>query len=145
MGLFDKLKSAATVVTGGGAEVNLEIDNVDRGTPIGFRVDAVAKTDLQVKAVYLLVRATEHAEFYQRHEREVERAYHISFDDRIQVAGPQQLKAGQSYAWEGEFTLPEDVGPSLYGEIIRHIWTAQAGLDTVGNDPDSGWLEFEVY
>jgi hypothetical protein len=57
MGLFDKLKSAANVVTGGGAQIELEVDNVDRGTPVGYRVEALAKADLNVKEVYLLLRS----------------------------------------------------------------------------------------
>ena len=150
MGFFDKLKSAAGALTGGGAKVTLEVGPATIGEPITVSVSAVAKNKLKVDAVYLLVHSTEKAEFVETEfedgewEKEVERGSKQVFNQRFNIAGAAQLEAGQSYNWEGSFVLPESANPSFYGQIIRHVWQIQAGLDAFGNDPDSGWQELRV-
>ncbi len=147
MGFFGKLKNA---VTGGIASVRLELPEARRGEPLLVRVLATAKSEGEIKAVYVKVRATERAEVRDTDfnegeiEREIVRGYRTSYEHKVEIAGGEQLEEGQEYSWEGEIQLPADVGPTFRGRMIEHRWEIQAGLDAFGNDPDSGWIDVEV-
>ncbi len=152
MGLLDKLKSVKNSITGGGATVQVEIAEGELGRPLPVVVRARAETKLSVRRVYLELSSEEHATatYLERErdgdlDREHARSSYERVNLEIDLAGAQQLEEGGEYTWEGEITLPGDALPSFYGNIIQHLWHARAGLDTSGNDPDSGWVEFEVY
>lgn len=147
MGFFSNLKNA---VTGGAAEVRLHAEAGQRGQAVPVVVEATAKADAQVNAVYVMVRAVEYAEvrdsdYADGHVRnEIVRGQRISYETKIQLAGATALRSGQTYRWEGQLEIPDNVNPSLEGQMIRHVWQIQAGLDMKGNDPDSGWQTYEV-
>ncbi|HJL14716.1 MAG TPA: hypothetical protein RMH99_03615 [Sandaracinaceae bacterium LLY-WYZ-13_1] len=148
MGFFSNLKNA---VTGGAATVQIEAGQAQRGQPVPVRVQATAKSDSEINGVYVLVRAIEQAEVRDTDfddgeiEREIVRGQRVSFEHRVDLGGPQELKEGESYTWEGEIPLPPDVGPTFRGHMICHEWEIQGGLDAFGNDPDSGWVNLEVW
>ena len=153
MGLWNKLKGAVSAVTGGAATVELEVGEATLGSDVEFRIIATAKADFEISGVYLLVRAIEEADVrdvdydFDDGGRRIEyvRGHHQSFDARFEVADGQALSADETYEWEGSFTIPDSENPSFDGEMISHTWQIQAGLDARGNDPDSGWLNFEVW
>lgn len=151
MGFFDKIKSATSALTGGGADVFVDVNNVERGAATPISIRGVAKADIKISSVYLLVRATEHATVQDRDqnedgetERETVTGRHLSYEARVEIGGAQELEQGQEYNWEGEIMLPSTSNPSIRGKMVRHTWEIQAGLDAFGNDPDSGWREIEV-
>lgn len=151
MGFLDKLKGLKNAVTGGAADVFAEVGEARPGGVVPVRVRAAAKADIKAKSVYVLVSATEEATVPNVEvarnggvHREAVHGEHQTFDVRVDLAGPQTLQNGQEYSWEGSFQLPPNVSPSFYGQTIKHAWYVQAGLDTFGNDPDSGWIEFRV-
>jgi hypothetical protein len=153
MGLWGKLKGAVNAMTGGSATVKLEIGEATLGEDIGFRVIAEANADVSISSVYLLVRAIEEAEvrdvdydFNDGHRR-IERVHgsYETFKGRFEVADGQELTEGETYEWEGTFTVPDSENPSFDGTMISHTWQIQAALDATGNDPDSGWLNFEMW
>lgn len=139
MGFFKDLKNK---ITGGGATVRLSVPSLRRGQGAAVQVQATANADGKVSAVYLLVRATESAEFKQNDEKVS--ASKTSYETRIQIAGAFDLKQGQTYNWDGQIELPVNTFPTVRGQIIQHTWEVQAGLDMPGNDPDSGWQTVEV-
>jgi hypothetical protein len=139
MGFFKDLKNK---VTGGAATVRINVPAARRGQAVPVQVQATAKANGKVSAVYLLVRATENAEFKQNNEKVS--SSKISYENRITIAGAQDLKEGETYSWEGVLELPTNSNPTLRGSIIDHTWEMQAGLDMPGNDPDSGWQSFDV-
>ena len=153
MGLWDTLKGAVQSMTGGAAEVQVEVGASTLGAPTFVRITAQANADIDIQSVYLLVRAHEEAEVrdvdydYEDGRRRIEyvRGHHQTFSGRFEIAGAQALSSGQNYTWEGEFVIPEDNHPSFDGYMISHTWQLQAGLDARGNDPDSGWLAFDVW
>ena len=147
MGLMDKLKAAKNAVTGGAASVSLEIGPAQRGQAVAMKITATAKANLKAKRVYILVRAVEEAmveDYDTGRGRETVRGEHVSHQLEVEVAGETAMAEGETASWSAEVPLPMGVGPSYHGRIIRHVWRAQAGLDTPGNDPDSGWIEFTV-
>jgi len=139
MGFFKDLKNK---VTGGAATVRVTVPAAQRGRAVPVQVQATAKANGKVSAVYLLVRATESCEFKKDGEKIGESK--ISFESRVQIAGAQEIKEGETYNWDGQLELPVNSNPTLRGALIDHTWEVQAGLDMPGNDPDSGWQSFDV-
>jgi hypothetical protein len=140
MGFFKDLKNK---VTGGAATVRVNVPQGKRGQTVPVQIQATAKANGKVSAVYLLVRATENAQFKDSNNEKVSGSK-ISYENRVMIAGAQEIKEGQTYNWEGNVELPQTANPSLRGGIIDHTWEVQAGLDMPGNDPDSGWQSFDV-
>ena len=139
MGFFKDLKNK---ITGGAATVRLSVPTVKRGQQATVQVEATAKANGKVAAVYLLIRGTESCEWKENNEKVGNTK--SSFETRVQIAGAQDIQEGQSYQWQGTFELPGNAHPSFRGSLINHTWEIQAGLDMPGNDPDSGWVAFEV-
>ena len=139
MGFFKDLKNK---VTGGAATVRVTVPAAQRGRAVPVQVQATAKANGKVSAVYLLVRATESCEFKKDGEKIGESK--TSYESRIQLAGAQEIKEGQTYNWDGQLELPVNTNPTLRGSLIDHTWEVQAGLDMTGNDPDSGWQTIDV-
>ena len=153
MGFF---KGLVNFVSGGGAEVGLEAGDAVRGQAMPVKVTAtIADSDVEVRKVYVRLRATEEIDIPDvtvmdesgrdkgKTRRGLERREQ-THDQEIQVAGPQTLKAGESYTFEAEVPVPLGVPPSFAGRYCRHEWRITAGLDKPGNDPDSGWTLLEV-
>lgn len=140
MGFFKDLKNK---VTGGAAQVTIQMpQQAQRGQGLPVQIQATAKADAKLTAVYLLVRATESCEWKNGSEKIGNSK--TSFETRIQVAGPQELKEGETYNWQGLIELPVSAHASMRGSLIEHSWEVQAGLDMAGNDPDSGWQKLDV-
>ena len=166
MGIFDKLKQARNFLSGGGANLSVSFDKpyYVQGEPIQLVINCqVGDRDINVRNVYLNVRATETVKVKVRetrttgtshtsqtpsvhHSRErTETETYVSFKLDHQVAPAQNLMAGENYEWAVRFDLPEDVMPTYLGKNATHIWKVFAGLNTSGNDPDSGWQEFQLF
>lgn len=147
MGFFSNLKNK---ITGGGATVNIQVPSVVRGQPAQVRIEVTAKADGKVNAVYLLINAVESCEVKDtdwngaKQTTETVRGRKTSYETKLTVAGPFELKAGQVYNFDARIELPTNTKPSFDGQMIEHEWAIQAGLDMAGNDPDSGWTKFEV-
>jgi hypothetical protein len=151
MGFFDKLKSAANAVTGGAATVTVStLGDAKRGERVHYVVEANAKAACKVDGVYLMVRCREEADVQDRDyedgkvQRELVRGRKTAWETRVDVAGACELAEGTGQAWQSSFDLPADALPSVQGQMVRVVWEMQAGLDMWGNDPDSGWVRFEV-
>ncbi|HEY4176961.1 MAG TPA: hypothetical protein VGM90_09030 [Kofleriaceae bacterium] len=139
MGFFKNLKNS---ITGGAASVHVNVPTARRGQAVPVQITATAKADGKVAAVYLLVRGMESAEWKDSGQRVANSR--TSYETRIQIAGPLDIKEGQTYNFEGQLELPINSSPTFRGQLINHLWEVQAGLDMPGNDPDSGWQNVEV-
>lgn len=161
MGLMDKLKKMANAVTGGAAEVQVKLEAATMGKPFLVKVTTrVSDADLEIKRAYILIRAEEETrvknvpKIAEGDIRETEtppipqpehEVYEVeTYRTEIEVTGGETLAAGQEYTWTAEITIPEGNLPTYRGHNCSHVWALQAGLDTFGNDPDSGWVEFAV-
>ncbi|GAA4852077.1 hypothetical protein [Algivirga pacifica] len=159
MGLFDKIKSVANMVTGGAAEVVASIDHDGElvlGEPFKIRVQALAKSNLSIDKVYLKLKSEERVEvegieveYEEDGEREIEhtiaRKTTVTYEHELLVAGPQTLNDGETYEWEIEVSIPENNNGTYRGIHAKHEWKFFVGLDAFGNDPDTGWIPFEIY
>lgn len=161
MGIFDKLKAVKNFVTGGGATVTVEINEPSLTQPFQVVVRThVADADIKVTKVYLQIKAIEEVVLNDvpvpieeeidgetrvvRVEREDYRREVTTYEQEIVVADQQELPAGSEHEWQAEITLG-DALPTFNGHNARHYWQIFAGLDMFGNDPDSGWVTFEMW
>lgn len=157
MSLWKKVKSVKNMVTGGAAELDLEIISEPiLGQHFTVLVKAVVKQDsLNAKAVYLKIRGNEriHAEGveieYEDGEREVERTVvnknTVTFQETITINLDQPLSSDQSYEWEFDVFMSDELNGTYNGTHAWHNYQMLAGLDAPGNDPDTNWLDFEIY
>ena len=153
MGFFDKLKN---MITGGGAKVTLEAGEPRRGGPFPVKIRAeVSDADLEIRKAYLKVAGVENVvikdvEVARKVGEKVEVAREnlerntSTYEQLIEVAGAQTLKAKQMYEWETSVVIPGSVLPTFRGVNARHEWKLLAGLEVSGNDPDSGWVTIEL-
>ena len=153
MGFFDKVKAMKNTLTGGAAKVYIECDEISFTEPFKVTVRAdIDSSNLIVDRIYLKIEGNEEIEVpdvdvaydsngeeHRRLEIVTSANTTVSFD--ITVAYKQELEANQSYEWEVEVELPEDAPRVYHGHFCQHTYSAFAGLECFGNDPDSGWLE----
>lgn len=161
MGFFDTIKGLGRAITGGGAKVQVNIAPATTKAPFRVSVQVqVADADIEVKNVYLLLRSQEEVRIDKKGlMRAVSANVRDALSDgrldgvvlrektsdfRVNISGQATLKANQEYSFEAEVSLPADARPSYKGVKCDHVWSLQAGLDAFGNDPDSGWVEFQV-
>jgi hypothetical protein len=169
MGFLDKLKQVGHAITGGAAEVTVAVpDDITLGTPFQATITAVVDDqELDIRGAYVLVRADAEVQIDPSNiamskrdmadlstdgweETELEDPTRQEYgseqtvDLRIDVEDERTLAAGSRHEWTLTVTLPADANTSSYEENSRHVWHIQAGLDALGNDPDSGWVEFTV-
>ncbi|MDH5599480.1 MAG: hypothetical protein OEY34_10170 [Cyclobacteriaceae bacterium] len=155
MGIFSKI---ANFVTGGSAEVAVEIDNATLKEPFRAKISAsIHNDDLNMERVYLLIRCVEE----KQEEFKAEENQSITDNERIlrdmnewdreviykkelNVADKMVLKSGSKYNWESTVDLAGAEFPSKKEDKHHILWQIQAGIDVPGNDPDSGWIEFDV-
>ena len=157
MGLFDKIKSAASSLTGGAANVQVEPAEMTCGQVGQVVVRCQAKeSEVKYDRIYLKIEGVEHVEVCDAdlvegydgnlHRRdELVRARRITFDDVIDVAPAGVLGANESAEWTVDITIPETANGEYNGHLASHHYQALAGMDCFGNDPDSGWVHFTVW
>ena len=107
----------------------------------------VADQALQVNRVYVQLNGHETVVVHNvRHEKFTrdETEYSNTFDQEFNIAAEQTLNAKGEYEWEGQVEFPKNVLPTYRGRNATHELRILAGLDTKGNDPDSGWIVLAV-
>lgn len=156
MGFLDKIRTLKNAVTGGGAEVSLDVQPARPGESFEVIVRArIGEDDLDVDRVYVRIRGTETIEIpgidvvYETGDDEERRPETVTAESdtlshEVEVAGKQTLAANQEYEWKVEAELPADALPGYRGKHCNHGYRVIASLDCFGNDPDSGWVELEV-
>jgi len=147
MGIFNKLKKAANFLTGGGAEVELNIADGNITDPINAQINIkVGEGELNVQNIYMLLKCTEITKTVVESEdgEEIEENENFIYDEKIEIAGNQVLESEKEYLFTKEINLPEDAEGSLVEDNREVSWEFQAGIDIKGNDPDSGWIKVNL-
>jgi len=154
MGIFDKIKSVANMVTGGGAKVSVEVENPSLKAPFKVNIRAtIAGADLKISKVYLWVKSVEKVTARNvevaksgggTEKQDVQSEEDICQKMEFVVDGAQTLAAKQDYQWSKEIQLPLNATASYYGKNAKHEWLFYAGIDVTGNDPDSGWISVDI-
>lgn len=141
MGLFDKIKSAANAVTGGAAKVSVQVPQARLREPFNVTVQATSTgQDVKYSKVYIKIEGVEQVDMKDKDNKSVS-ASAKTVDLIFTVAPAGVLAANESGEWNIDVELPQSATPEFKGQFTRHFYRIWAGLDTVGNDPDSGWQE----
>ncbi len=155
MGIFEKLKKATNFIIGSGAKLQIEQleKNVSEGIiPLKVRCQ-ISDSEVNVSNIYLKVRAVERVEVedYDFNHgdgntyRENIYREHETHQQKLIIGKAQTLQANSTHEWNIELPIPESKYGTYKGLNASHDWEVFAGLDTSGNDPDSGWVEIIVY
>ncbi|PCJ16672.1 MAG: hypothetical protein COB02_15720 [Candidatus Cloacimonadota bacterium] len=152
MGFFDKLKAVKNMVTGGAAKVDVKIIDFCIGDFFEVEVKVlVDDVDISMENVYLTVEGwhivngvrieIEEDENGYPYERPVEfTREEQTYKSKCEVAQKTDLKANKSYKWIEKILIPEGSMGCFDNGSERHYYRFCAGVDVVGNDPDSGWI-----
>ncbi|PTL75250.1 hypothetical protein [Vitiosangium sp. GDMCC 1.1324] len=150
MGLFDKLKDVANMVTGGAARVSIEYEPqvAFPGENISVRITATS-TGAQVKSggVFTDLRAVERVNLPRGTTVGVEQPIqtsHTTFEQELRIAPAFTLAPNETKVFEGVVTLPSSAQPSFTGRYAQHEWSIRGRIEVTGNDPDSGFQAFRV-
>lgn len=149
MGLFSKIKNAKNFITGGGAEVQVSVPQASLHQPFAVNVAAQVKDgEMKINKVYLKVRAVEKVTVHKVQTENGKRDVHETVETcslQVDVAGAQVLNAEAPGQWQATVAIPQGSLPSFQGRNATHTWQVCAFLDKSGNDPDSGWVDFQVH
>ena len=139
---------------GGGATVGVEFGGEPRmgaSVPVTVHVK-VEDAPITPARIYVIVQGQETVELvHTDHEhghmdRDHVRRVTTTFHEEITIQdGPLQLAANSQHAFEGEIQIPEQCESTYHGNHARHVWMISGGVDVPGNDPDSGWVTFDLY
>jgi hypothetical protein len=156
MGLFDKIKSIANAVSGGAAKVYVEAREAKLRAPFEVTVRAQSQgSDVKYGRVYLKIQSIEKVEVpdidvaYEEEgtilrKRETVGTSANLFAQELTVAGSGMIKANESAEWKATVALPDNAAAEFKGKYSEHYYQIFAGLDCVGNDPDSGWVRLNL-
>jgi sporulation-control protein spo0M len=150
MGLFDKLKDVANMVTGGAARVSIEYEPqvAFPGENVSVRITATS-TGPQLKSggVFVDMRAVERVNLPRGSAAGVEQSVqtsHTSFEQAVQIAPAFTLAPNETKVFEGVVRLPSNAQPTFAGYYTQHEWSLRGRIEVTGNDPDSGFQVFRV-
>lgn len=150
MGVFDKLKSAAQVMTGGSAKVSIEypMEAVFPGEGMQVRVTVISSGgEVKSNGVFVDLLAEERVtgsetavcprckSRFSTPVREAKKTFEQSFP----IAPALVLAPGESRTFEASLQMPSGAPPTYAGPQTHHEWKIRGRLETFGNDPDSGF------
>ncbi|MEO0559270.1 MAG: hypothetical protein AAF170_13925 [Bacteroidota bacterium] len=161
MGFFSDLKKN---LTGGWADLSLSIPSAARGEPLTATISfSVRDEPIDVSKITMKVRCQEIVSIPERSMPN--RTTHTSgqdghasshrpsgptsvtetlFTQEVVAAHARSFDSGASETFDLVVSIPAHLPPTLTGRNARYEWSAYASADMRGNDPDSGWVPFEV-
>ncbi|GAB5536562.1 MAG: hypothetical protein Rubg2KO_28110 [Rubricoccaceae bacterium] len=161
MGFFSDLKKN---LTGGWADLSLSIQPGARGEQLSATISfSVRDEPVDVSKITMKVRCQEIVSIPERsmpnrpsqmHGQDNHTTSHRStspttvtetlFTQEVVAAHARSFDSGASETFDLVVSIPAHLPPTLTGRNARYEWSAYASADMKGNDPDSGWVSFEV-
>lgn len=150
MGLFDKLKDVANMVTGGAARVSIEYEPrvAFPGDELSVRITATSTGgQINSRGVFVDLRAVESVRVSgtstSGQHQNINNS-HTSFEQAIQIAPAFTLAPNETKEFEGMVRLPMSAQPTFHGHYAQHEWSIRGRVEMTGNDPDSGFQPFQM-
>jgi hypothetical protein len=150
MGFFDKIRGAVHAVTGGAANVTIEIHPhvAFPGDMLSIRITATAKGNpIKGDGIFVDIRGVEEIRLKSGATEAVTDDVELdrtTLEQSFQIAGPFEVGANGTAQWEGMIQIPGSAQPTFDGAICDHGWGIRGRLSMFGNDPDSGFVPFRM-
>ncbi len=146
MGLLDKMKSAASAVTGSSAKVSIEyqLKPMRAGETLPVKVTVVNSVGKEVKSggVFVDIYATESGQVKCKHCGQMTEIKNENVKQAIPVGPAFVLQPGETKVFEANISIPG--GQPSYNGQISNIWKIRGRMEAFGNDPDSGFQTIEI-
>ena len=146
MGFLDKMKSAASAVTGGAAKVSIEyqLKPMRTGESLPVKVTVVNVSGKEVKSggVFVDIYATETGQVKCKHCGQMTEVKNENVKQAIPVGSAFILQPGETKVFEANISIPG--GQPTYNGQISNTWKIRGRMDAFGNDPDSGFQTIEI-
>ena len=157
MGFWNKVKQGFTQLTGGGGNMQLQVQNpqVKRGENINVMITLNCTSQLSGKSVNLEVAGQETIKYQvpvpattsptataqgasittqMQEQTKMNQTYHNSV---VVDAGPVNMQQGETKTYNASIPIPLTVQPSYVGTDAKHEWRVRAYLDiSMGADID---------
>ncbi len=153
MGIFDKIKDAKNAVTGGAADVSMEVadSNLEIGKPTKVKVTVVSlDSEVKSEGIFVDILGREHGDLRVKHQCRcgtrldyTETIGKNTYKNEIPMCGAFTLRNNQTKVVEGEISIPVGQQPTYIG-TLKHEWSVRGRLEAFGNDPDSGFQKIHV-
>ncbi len=145
MGFLDKMKSAASAVTGGAAKVSIEFPHqpLRAGDSMQVKV-TVMSTGKEIKSsgVFVDIEARETGQIKCAKCQQMVPINVQTVKQSIPIGPAFVLQPGETKIFEASIQVP--AGQPTYNGNVRHEWKIRGRLEAFGNDPDSGFQPLEV-
>lgn len=160
MGFFSDLKKN---LTGGWADLALTLQPVARGEQLNATLSfSVRDEPIDVTKITMKVRCqeivtvpersmpgrTQHTPGQPGHTAHASTGpttvTETLFSQEVVATHARSFAAGAQETFNLVVSIPTHLPPTLQGRNARFEWSAYASADMRGNDPDSGWVPFEV-
>lgn len=136
------------------ADLTMVIAPLARGNKATVSVEVIAKENVDARRIYVQVRCNESVEIENysiaAEKNQPSRTVKVKSDATIvdreyTLITSQKYTKGQVATVKGEIEIPSSFPPSFNGKLSRVRCEARAGLDILGNDPNSPWQEVIVH
>ena len=146
MGLLDKMKSAASAVTGSSAKVSIEyqLKPMRAGETLPVKVTVMSNAQKEVKSggVFVDIHATESGQVKCKHCEQMTQVNNDNVKQAIPVGPAFTLQPGETKVFEANISIPG--GQPTYNGQVSNTWKIRGRMDSFGNDPDSGFQTIEI-
>ncbi len=152
MGFFSSLKN---MVTGNAAHITISNTSLNLNRPSDLMINIEVKdSDVKSKELYMYLECVHTGNSFTVESKTANDGLKTKeivinrnvvktklFDKRFVIEGSNVYKASQKYS----FTVKPEIDTNSLDSIGDDVkWQAFAGIDTAGNDPDSGWVNLDV-
>ncbi len=150
MGIFDKIKQVAYYFSGGGANLQLIVDDsfVQKDGKVKVNILChVNEQDILIDKLYVEIKAAETVKFRQKHPKHGSingNSTSITYVNEIIVDENFRLEAKGEYEWNVEIFIPTGIAGTYRGINANHDWQLRTCMSKKGKNPESEWVMFIV-
>lgn len=145
------LQKLVKSVTGSWADVSLQVVKMTPGLSRNFDVSIEVNDEaIEFSRIVAVVRCTETARVSVSGSEDdsfgsdTETDSATVSEETIVLRGPGNFRAGQREALSFPVTVPHEGPFSFKGNYVELEWKCKVSVEMRGNDPDSGWVSFDV-
>ena len=147
MGFLDKMKGAMNAVTGGSAQVTIELKQacLFPGEDVAVRITATSSgAEVKSQGAYVDLFAEEKVLIRDEQTKQDINRSKTTIEQTFLIAPAFVLAPNETKVFEGTFQLPAKALPTYSGTFAQHHCMIRGRIEAFGNDPDSGFQRINV-